>query len=96
MIPTRGPQTVFYFSVCCATFAMQSLLCNLCTAIFAVQFLLWALQKQFRNRCMIYVHLLQNQQSWISCVCIAFHCSEATEATSKLPDDQPYSFEQIK
>ena len=44
---------------------------------------------------MIYVHLLQNQQSWISCFCIAFHCSEATGATSGLPDNQPYSFEQI-
>ena len=89
MIPARGPQTVFetFFVV------LQSVLCNLCTAIFALQLLLWALQKPFRNRCMIYVHLLQNQQSWISCFCIAFHCSEATEATSGLPDNQPYSFE---
>ena len=96
MIPARGPQTVFQLFVCCATFAMQSLLCNLCTAIFALQPLLCALQKPFRNRCMIYVHLLQNQQSWISCFCIAFHCSEATEATSRLPDTQPYSFQKIK
>ena len=93
MIPARGPQTVFYFFVCCATFAMQSLLCNLCTAIFALQLLLWALQKPFRNRCMIYVHLLQNQQSWISCFCIAF---AYLGATSVLPDNQPYSFEKIR
>ena len=76
-------------------FVVPPLLCNLCTAIFALQFLLWALQKQFRNRCMIYVHLLQNQQSWISCFCIAFHCSEATGATSGLPDNQPYSIEKV-
>ena len=76
-------------------FVVPPLLCNLCTAIFALQLLLWALQKPFRNRCMIYVHLLQNQQSWISCFCIAFHCSEATGATSGLPDNQPYSFESI-
>ena len=76
-------------------FVFHTLLCNLCTAIFALQLLLWALQKPFRNRCMIYVLLLQNQQSWISCFCIAFHCSEATEATLGLPDNQPYSFESI-
>ena len=96
MIPARGPRTVFYFFVCYATFAMQSLQCNFCTAIFALQFLLWALQTTNRNRCMKCVHLLLNQQSWISCFCIAFHCSEATEATSGLPDNQPCSFEKIK
>ena len=78
MIPARGPQTAFYFFVCCATFAMQSLPCNRCTAIFALQFLLWALQKTFRNRCMIFLHLLQNHQSWISLLFIA---SDATDAT---------------
>ena len=45
---------------------MQSLPCNLCSAIFALQFMLWALQKPFRNRCTIYVHLIQKQVSCIS------------------------------
>ena len=61
MIHARGPQTVFKF-----LFVVPPLLCNLCTAIFALQFLLWALQKPFRNRCTIYVHLLQKQVSCIS------------------------------
>ena len=64
---------------------MQSLLCNLCTAIFALQLLLCALQKPFRNGCMIYVHLLQNEQSWISCVRIAFHFFSLLLHTSMLP-----------
>ena len=36
MIPARGPQTVFLYNPC-AIYAMQSLLCNLCYAIDAMQ-----------------------------------------------------------
>ena len=50
MISARGSQTVFDFFVCYATFAMQSLQCNLCTAIFALQFLLWALKKELLGK----------------------------------------------
>ena len=45
---------------------MQSLPCNPCNAICALQFMLWALQKPFCNRCTGYVHLLQKQVSCIS------------------------------
>ncbi len=37
MIPARGPQTVFFLYNPCAIYAMQSLLCNLCYAIDAMQ-----------------------------------------------------------
>ena len=76
MIHACGLKTCFHF-----LFGMPPLLCHLCTAIFALQFLLWALQNSFRNRCMIYLHLLQNQQSCISLLFIAFDATDATDAT---------------
>ena len=47
MIPERGPQTVFFWGGG-AIYVMQSVLCNLCYAIFAA---MYAMQSMLCNLC---------------------------------------------
>ena len=76
MIPARGPQTMFRELLCCALFAMQSMLCYLCCAIFAMLSLLCYL-----------CHAIFAMLSWLCYLCYAIFAvlSLASEPLWSLP-----------